>query len=128
MPETARFQMAVVHVRAPAAADPDEIAAALTRALADHPKHPMTAELSLAHDVITPSHSRPHRRHGFVAMLALGTTRPPKKLRRHVRKTVRKTLRQHYGPNATAEVRTKMTAAERAAYWCTVRGTPHRSP
>lgn len=125
--ERSEAVMAVVHVKAPTDVDPHAIAAELTRALHSHRKYPMTAELSVAHDVITPPHGCEHQRHGFVVMLSFCGD-GPKKLRRHVRKVARKALRHRFGQNLAADVRTKMTAAELAAYWCTVRGTPHRSP
>ena len=118
--------MAVVHVKAPAGLDPQAIAAEVTRALISHPRHPMAAELSLARDVITPPRGREHQRHGYVAMLSFCRDVPPPKLRRHVRKVARKALRRRFGQSMAAEVRTKMTDAEAAAYWCTVRGTPRR--
>ena len=124
-PETV---MAVVYVKAPAAVDPQVIAAELSRALSSHPKHPMAAELSLAQDVITPARALEHQRHGFIAMLSFCRDEaPPPKLRRHLRKVARKALRHRFGQSVVADVRTKMTNAEMAAYWCTVRGTPRRS-
>jgi hypothetical protein len=124
MSDRSEATMAVVHVKAPVGVSPYAIAAELTRAL---PKHPMTAELSATHDIIA-APGREQQRHGFVAMLSFSRDEPPKKLRRHVRKVARKALRHRFGNSMAADVRTKMTAAEVAAYWCTVRGTPRRVP
>jgi hypothetical protein len=127
MSDRSEATMAVVHVKAPVGVSPYAIAAELTRALHSHPKHPMTAELSATHDIIA-APGREQQRHGFVAMLSFSRDEPPKKLRRHVRKVARKALRHRFGNSMAADVRTKMTAAEVAAYWCTVRGTPRRVP
>jgi hypothetical protein len=39
---------------------------------------------------------------------------------------VRAAVRRRFGPGASAEIRPVRSAAELDAYWCSVRGTPHR--
>jgi hypothetical protein len=117
--------MAVVHVTAPSDVDPCAIEAELTRAISDHRKLAMTAEVSRA-DEVRPQPSRGPHRHGFVAVLSLGDETWRNKESRRVQKAMRKALRRRFGRDVSARVSTEMTVAEQAAYWCTVRGTPHR--
>lgn len=119
--------MAALHVRAPADIDPHVIAAELTRAVNGHRKHPMTAEVAFARDVLTPRRRGRHRRHGYVAILTFGAAGPPRRLDRRLRKIVRASLENAFGSDMAAQVRTELTPAEVSAYWCSLRGAPHRS-
>ncbi|MGD9990696.1 hypothetical protein [Pseudonocardia sp.] len=119
--------MAAVHVKAPAHIDPHVIEAELARAVNGDRKHAMTAEVAFARDVITPPRRDPFRRHGFVAILTFGDGDRPRRPARRVRKIVRRALRKRFGTDMSAQVRTELTTAEIAAYWCSVRGAPHRS-
>jgi hypothetical protein len=117
--------MAVVHVTAPADVDPHVIEAELTRAITSSRKQPMSAELALAEDVRSaPRHGR--RRHGFVAILRVRGEEVPADFGRRLRKVARKGLRRSFGRSVSAKVRLEMSPAEVAAYWCSVRGRPHR--
>ncbi|GAY08025.1 hypothetical protein [Pseudonocardia sp. N23] len=118
--------MAVLHVRAPVDVDPHLIAAELSRAVSGHRKHRMTAEIAFARDVLTPSQRGSSRPHGFVAILTFGDGGPPRRLDRRVRKIVRRSLHDRFGTDMSARVRTELSTAEVAAFWCTLRGVPHR--
>lgn len=116
--------MAVVHVKAPRAADPYLIEAELTRAINSNRKCPMSAELSLATEVRPqPRHGLHH--HGFVAVLSLPGA-PGAGLDRRIGKIARKAMRRRFGRKASAVAHLSTSADHVRAFWCTVRGTPHR--
>jgi hypothetical protein len=117
--------MAVVHVTAPSDVDPCVIEAELTRAISAHRKLAMTAEISRADEVRPQPRRGPHR-HGFVAVLSPADDTSFRDVTRRVEKAMRKALRRRFGRDVSARVSTEMTAAQQAAYWCTLRGTPHR--
>jgi hypothetical protein len=117
--------MAVVHVTAPPDVDPGAIEAELARAVSHHRKLAMTAEVSRADDDRPQLHRRSHH-HGFVAVLSLADDSWCDKVSRRVQKAMRKALRRRFGKHVSTHVSTELTQAEQAAYWCTLRGTPHR--
>jgi hypothetical protein len=112
--------MAVVRVKAPAQVDPHVLAAELTRAICTGP---MSAELT----PLPPwrQSKKRMRKHGFVAVLC-GTTNCSAEVTRAAEAAARAVVRRRFGPGASAEIRPVRSAAELDAYWCSVRGTPHR--
>lgn len=117
--------MAVVHVTAPPEIDPSVIEAELARALGRHRALPMTAEVTRAAEVRSGPARRP-RSHGFVLALSLVDEVPSRKVAKRVQKATQKALRRRLGPGVSTQVDTELSPAEQAAYWCTLRGTPHR--
>jgi hypothetical protein len=119
--------MAVVHVTASPDVDPYAIEAELARAISAHRKLSTSAEVAHADEVRPQPRRRPHR-HGFVAVLSFadGTSWDRDELARRVQKAARKALRRRFGKDVRTRVSIATTAAEQSAYWCTLRGTPHR--
>jgi DsbC/DsbD-like thiol-disulfide interchange protein len=117
--------MAVVRVKAPADADPYVLEAVLTRAICEARGRPVSAEVTLL-----PSWRRTVkqglRRHGFVALLHSPTGASAHDLIRTAQKASRAAVRERFGAAASAKVRSVTAAEELVAYWCSVRGTPHR--
>jgi len=118
--------LAAVHVTASPDVDPYAIEAELARAINTHRKLRMSAEVSRADDVGRERDRRRHR-HGFVAVLSLadGVAWDRDELAKHVQKAARKALRRRFGEDVRARVSIATTAAQRSAYWFTLRGTPH---
>jgi hypothetical protein len=117
--------MAVVRVKAPEDADPYVLEALLTRALCGAGGRPVSAEVTLLPTWRRTS-KRGLRRHGFVALLHSATDAPPGELIRTAQKASRDVIRARFGSAASAKVRPVTAAPELTAYWCSVRGTPHR--
>jgi hypothetical protein len=117
--------MAVVRVKAPAEVDPHVLQAELTRAVAFDSARPVTAEM-----VLLPAWRRRKesevRRHGFVAVLRAPTGTDPDELTAAAQKAMRKSLRRRFGATTSVKVRPPRTGEEIDAFWCSVRGTPHR--
>lgn len=117
--------MAVVRVKAPADADPYVLEAVLTRAMCGAGDRPVSAEVALL-----PTWRRTIKRglcrHGFVALLHSPTGAPAGDLIRTAEKASRAAIRARFGAGASAKMRTVTAADELLAYWCSVRGTPHR--
>jgi DsbC/DsbD-like thiol-disulfide interchange protein len=117
--------MAVVRVKAPVDADPYVLEAMLTRAICEAGGRPVSAEVTLL-----PNWRRTTKRglcrHGFVALLHSPTGAPAADLIRTAEKASRAAIRARFGTAATAKVRSVTAAREVLAYWCSVRGTPHR--
>lgn len=114
--------MAVVRVRAPADVDPHVLEAELTRAIASHP---MSAEVMLLPEWRRRTKAG-LRRHGFVAVLCAATATSGSELINLAETVLRKRLRRKFGAATSAKVRPVRCADELHAYWCSVRGTPHR--
>jgi hypothetical protein len=113
--------MVVMRVKAPAQVDPHVLAAELTRAICTCA---MTAELTLL-----PSWRRSKksmRKHAFVAVLRTSTPDCAAELAGAAQTAAREAVRREFGPTATASVRPVRPGTEVDAYWCSVRGTPHR--
>jgi hypothetical protein len=117
--------MAVVRVKAPEDVDPYVLEALLTRALSGAGGRPVSAEV-----VLLPTWRRKCKRglcrHGFVALLHSAPDAPAPELVRAAQKASRAALRARFGQAASAKVRPVTAAREVLAYWCSVRGTPHR--
>ncbi|MFP5021869.1 hypothetical protein [Pseudonocardia phyllosphaerae] len=120
-----RAVLAVVRVTAPAGVEAPTVEAELTRALHEHAKRPITAELSLA-DGTGPFPRRGPARYAFVGVLRTASDLTDGELAARAEKVARKALRRRFGEPAAAEVRTEMTDAEAGAYWHSLCGTPHR--
>lgn len=117
--------MAVIRLEVPDDADPHVLEAVLTRAICGAAKLPLTAEVTLV-----PSRRRKARcgmrRHAFVVLLGSSTTACAGDLIRTAKKASRAAVRERFGSTASAKVRPVRTGPELLAYWCSVRGTPHR--
>jgi hypothetical protein len=113
--------MAVVRVKVPTQVDPHVLAAALTRAICTCP---MTAELT-----VLPSWRRPKkglRKYAFVAVLRTSAADCAADLVGVAETALREAVRREFGASASASVRPVRSDVEVDAYWCSVRGTPHR--
>jgi hypothetical protein len=113
--------MVVVRVKAPMQVDPHVLAAELTRAIC---ACPMTAELTLL-----PSWRRPKkglRKYAFVAVLRTSAADCAAELVGVAETALREAVRREFGSSASASVRPVRSDVEVDAYWCSVRGTPHR--
>ena len=117
--------MAVIRLEVPDDADPHILEAVLTRAICGASKLPLTAEVTLL-----PSWRRKARcgmrRHAFVALLGSSTAVGAGDLIRTAQKAARAAVRERFGSIASAKVRPVSSGPELLAYWCSVRGTPHR--
>ncbi len=117
--------MAVFHVKAPADVDPHVLGAELVRAISSNRKRPVSVELTLAAGNGERG-GRQHHRHGFVAMLTSRGRYGFDDLARTLQKVARKALRRRFGGEVSVKVDLEISALEASAYWCSVRGTPHR--
>jgi hypothetical protein len=114
-----------VRVKALVAIDPHVLEAELTRAICHNRSPSMTAEVTLLpawHRKIKAG----MRRHAFIAVLDVPTARTAQEAARSAETALRKALRQSFGPSLSARITPARTKDEIAAYWCSIRGTPHR--
>jgi len=117
--------MAVVRLEVPMDADPHVLEAVLTRAICGAAKRPMSAEVALLPNWRRKARSG-MRRHAFVALLSTSSGAHAQDLIRSARKVARAAVRERFGSDASAKVRPARAGREVLAFWCSVRGTPHR--